>query len=135
MEALRSVVLLSYSISQQGSLITVTFSDDLTDHDYRAVAAELREIVRASPNANELVDLSAVRVFSASPETIWAYAREPAIFGSESRQAIVAPTDVTYGMSRMVQMLMEARRHNLRVFRDRERAMAWLNRTGPDPDE
>ena len=42
------------------------------------------------------------------------------------RCAIVAPSDVVYGVSRMFEMISEAYFNGLRVFRSLEEAEAWL---------
>jgi hypothetical protein len=55
------------------------------------------------------------------------------IFSPTSRRAMLAPIDVIFGIGRMFQMLRQARGETgIRVFRDREAAMRWLE-TGEEP--
>ena len=44
----------------------------------------------------------------------------------DGRVAMVATTDVTYGVFRMWELQREALNYEVRVFRDLERALAWL---------
>lgn len=51
----------------------------------------------------------------------------------DSKLAVVAPADVTYGVSRMHQLMSEHRRPlNIEVFRDRAAALAWLGKEDLD---
>jgi len=75
---------------------------------------------------NELVDFTDVAAFQISPDTVRLLASNPAPFDRASRQAIVAPTSVAYGSSRMYQTMLENARPNMMVFRNRDDAMAWL---------
>ncbi len=55
------------------------------------------------------------------------------VFAPETRRAILAPTDVIFGLARMFQMMRESKGETgIRVFRDREEAMQWLE-TGTEP--
>lgn len=48
---------------------------------------------------------------------------------ADVKLAVIAPADLTYGISRMHQMMAEAREpHEVQVFRDRRSALAWLER-------
>jgi hypothetical protein len=40
--------------------------------------------------------------------------------------AIVAPTDVVFGLARMFQMMSEGRGNHIEVFRGMDDALAWL---------
>jgi hypothetical protein len=40
--------------------------------------------------------------------------------------AVLAPSDVTFGLARMFAMLVDSRSGEVRVFRDEEPARTWL---------
>jgi len=82
----------------------------------------------------ELIDLRRVEGTSVSAETL---SRIAAAFGAEdetpaqSRVAMVAPANLVYGLSRMYQSYRADSPLPLRVFRDYDEALAWLE--GDDP--
>jgi len=117
-----------YTITLNPSLVTVTFSDVVTDQDFRAVMHELRSIVAESPDLDELVDFRAVTSFEVRSGTVRSVADDTVEFGPDSRQAFIAPSDAIYGVTRMFQTLIESKRPNLMVFREANDALLWLKR-------
>ncbi|GAC1474828.1 MAG: hypothetical protein PVSMB7_30110 [Chloroflexota bacterium] len=47
-------------------------------------------------------------------------------FQGSARRALYAPRDVIYGLCRMYEMLLPGEHENFRVFRDLEKARAWV---------
>jgi hypothetical protein len=50
------------------------------------------------------------------------------VFSATARRAVIAPTDFTYGMARMLQTFVELSKNGplVEVFRDRASALNWL---------
>ncbi len=77
----------------------------------------------------DLTDVTHMGVTSAGLHRLVELYREREEPGNHTRSAIVAPTDVLYGVSRMFQSLRgEAAYDALEVFRAREDALRWLGR-------
>lgn len=78
-----------------------------------------------------LLDYSAVTRISLNVETVQTLARNP-IFTPGCRRALLAPSDLAYGMGRMYQIFsQESGTGAVEVFRDRPAALAWLNEGVP----
>jgi hypothetical protein len=89
---------------------------------------------------DELIDMSgATEIREGSTERVQALANLAAEMdppGGASRMAIVAPHDVSYGVSRMFQAFKEMNQRGTKkvaVFRDRAEAIAWLAGERPEP--
>lgn len=86
------------------------------------------------PTHRELVDLSGVERLDISVTGVGkavAMARPFDRAGIANRQAIVAPTDVSYGISRMYQLMRHELPGESEIFRDLDTACRWL---GIDPN-
>ena len=109
-----------------------TFTGAIGDRELLAAF----EVMLADPDydssRDDLVDLSAVThmgVTGAGLHRLVELYDEREVPGHHTRSAIVAPTDVLYGVSRMFQALRgEATFDVLEVFRSRDDALLWLNR-------
>ena len=74
----------------------------------------------------ELVDLREVTDVSLSPDTIHSSARWE-LHAAQARRAVVAPTDVLFGLARMYQSYVgEPAESQFRVFRTLAPALAWV---------
>lgn len=115
----------------------VTFHGAITDADLLQVYQPMLTDAHFDAALDDLVDLRAVShvgVTSAALHRIIALydEREPA--NLPTRSAIVAPTDVLYGVSRMFQTLRGERPPaELEVFRKIEAAHRWLERSDQAP--
>jgi hypothetical protein len=84
-------------------------SDPLFDRGYRQFW-DLTDVIR--------IDLT-------FPDMMWL--AEKNFFAPMTPRAFLAPTDVTFGIARMFEMLRQARGENgIRIFRERHEALAWL---------
>jgi hypothetical protein len=52
-------------------------------------------------------------------------------FAAGSRRAVVSPSNATYGLSRMFEILTEESPDEFRVFRDWNEALSWLGPSRP----
>ena len=94
--------------------------DDITDHQAR---------LRADPDfdgkLDQLWDFSGVTAVEVASATIRQLARARS-FEAGVKRAVVAPSDVAFGMARMFQMLHEDAPEEMRVFRASAEARRWL---------
>jgi len=99
----------------------VTFGDMLANHD------RLLNDPDFNPEFNQLSDatLATDTDLSASNATTL-YDRK--VFSPTARRAVVAPSEFTYGVARMLQTYVELSRNGpvVEVFRDRAAALKWL---------
>lgn len=109
---------------------TALFHGAIGDADLVNAYAPLASSADYDPEADDLVDLSAVTRFDVSAEGL---RKVMDLFapidqlGIATRLAIVAPADAVYGVARMYQMLRgDDVPEEISVFRDRAAADAWL---------
>jgi len=121
----------SHHIDTQSECIYVTIEGPVTDHDL----IEGQQLMFRDPLFDgrycRLIDTSAVTSFQAGAETVRRIARA-AVERGVRKVAIVAVSDLVYAMFRMYEAY--AAEAECRVFRDRDEALAWLNRRGLQPD-
>ncbi|MGH0038492.1 MAG: hypothetical protein ACQGVK_25945 [Myxococcota bacterium] len=119
-----------YRIDSELALVVTTASGLLEDADLLDYGRRLLADPDRSKAKHELVDLRRVDdASSVSSEGIRALAefwtdRSDQMAGG--RLAIVARSNVGYGMSRMYQILRSDGPDSIQVFRDLERALTWL---------
>ena len=104
---------------------------DLRDH-YLLLIAD----VRFEPSFLHLANLSDVTEFALEPRVIAEIASWP-VFDVGTRRALIAPSDVAYGLSRMFSLHAERAGQNVQVFRTEQEAVDWLNsptRPGREPE-
>lgn len=126
----------SYRIDTQQALVRMrawgaVTSADLRDHYHRLVADP-----RFRPEYLHLTNLEAVTGFAIEACVIAEVASWP-VFDVGTRRAIVAPSDVAFGLSRMFSLYAERVGQNVRVFREAREAEHWLNspmEPGREPD-
>ena len=93
--------------------------------DYYRIAAQ--HVARLTPKAG-ITDFSAVTRFQVLPETLRRLAySEPALPDPAVPRFIVAPSDHTYGMSRLFEGYGEKKRPKLHVVREAEEVWRMLN--------
>ncbi len=113
-------------IDEQRDLVLTVFRDDLTDDDLRAHLQELRANPHFHNLMRELVDLRAVTKVSVSSAILNQSARW-LLHAPEARRALVAPTDLLFGLSRMYQTnLSEVGASQVGVFRELLPALQWI---------
>jgi len=94
---------------------------ELRDHQ-----RELRGDDRFEPGFDHLLDLRSVTRFELTVAEVREISRVR-VFGEGSRLAVVAPTDVGFGLSRMYEAFGELDEDRYRVFRGIEDAEGWLS--------
>ena len=128
---------IEYDYDEEANFITTRFSGVITDADMEKQARTLGSDVRIKKGARELVDLSDVEATESevTPDSI----QKMVDVDCENREkygkvctAIVAPTELTHSMARVFELEsdLSSSPFTVRVFSNREDAMAWLNEIG-----
>jgi hypothetical protein len=105
----------------------VLSNEDLEDH-YAWMTAD----PAFDPEFRQLADLREVTELALNSSNIARAATKPA-FDAQARRAIVANSDIAFGLSRMYAIYAEGRGQTVEVFRTIEEAEAWLGLTPAAP--
>jgi len=101
----------------------------LVDEDVFGHARRIASERAATPDADELMDLSDASVDAVTSAVVARaahIARAAPRGAGPARLAIVAPTDASYGLARMYELLNDAAVLQVRVFRSLAEARGWL---------
>ena len=117
----------SYRIDKQKRLIVSTASGVLTLDDVLRQQERLLKDTDFDPSFSQLVDFDDVTEVAVATDDVRRMA-EKSIFMPGTRRALVAQkSDVAFGLSRMFEILRNLKGdEGVRVFRDRDQAIAWL---------
>jgi hypothetical protein len=97
----------------------------VTDEELDAHSRALLTDPRFEPSFRQLQDLTDVTDPRVTPAGLLLLAQiNP--FGKHARRAALAASDVVFGLARMHEQLRNESGDELRVFRDRADALAWL---------
>lgn len=110
----------SYSIDRKTRVVTTTFSGTLTDHDVENLIDQLKRDPDYDPSFDELIDCTAVNENKVTQKTL--SSEQP--FSHNARRAVVAPSSLNYGVSRMFQTLQG--NPQIEIFRTLDAARMWL---------
>ena len=121
---------ITFSYDAQNRCRLARFVGVITDRELLEAFVALLRDPGYDATLNDLVDLSAVTHMGVTREGIQrllALYDERAAEARYTRNAIIAPTDVLYGVSRMFQTLRgEGLPSEVEVFRTREDAERWM---------
>ena len=137
---LESFGMITFSTDHTTAIRTALFTGVIQDSDLLQAYETLLAQPDYDPTYNDLVDLRAVTRFEVSASgmrgVIAMYAPVDRL-DVPTKLAIVAASDVTFGMSRMYEVLRgDDVPEQIRVFRSYEEAVAWLSEgTRPTPEE
>jgi hypothetical protein len=116
----------TYEIDKQRGLVISTCLGTLTFADLLAHQDKLLKDADFDPSFSQIMDFTRVTSVDLEPSDIRRLAQRN-IFSPESRRAIAAPSDLTYGFGRMFEILREgAGESGIRVFRDLDEAVDWI---------
>ncbi len=113
------------TIDHGSRMIFATAGTVVTDQDWLWLHSALRSFADDGLAFDQLMDFRRVEDCRLSPHVVRLSARGPASM-PDSRQAFVAPDNLTYGMCRMYEILSARRTLKIEVFRDVHRAHEWL---------
>jgi hypothetical protein len=115
-----------YTIDKQRRLVVATAPEVMGFED---VLVHMREVAADpdfDPTYSHFVDFSAVKTMRINGLQMSVLARHD-IFDSRAKRAAFAPQMWVYGLARMYALYRETfGGEHLRVFRDKDEAMAWL---------
>ncbi|MDJ0867222.1 MAG: hypothetical protein QNK03_14015 [Myxococcota bacterium] len=115
----------TYRIDAEQRLIYTTATGVVTDDDMSSHQAALVADPSFDRTFDQIWDCREVEVLEVSAEGLRRLASARS-FDADARRAVVAGTDVVYGMARMFQSLHDEAPEEVRVFRKLEEALAWL---------
>jgi hypothetical protein len=116
---------MSYKIDQERRLVITRGWGELTTHELADVMSQILLDPRFDPSYRSLGDLRDVTSIAVDTLATAQTATSP-LFADGTRRAIVATSDVAYGMARMFAAYSERTGHQVCVFRDMASAEAWL---------
>jgi len=120
-----------YHIDQEQRVIWTRCWGVLSDEDVVRHQDNLKADPLFMPTLNQLVDAREVTEVTVSARTVRQLGQSK-LFTPESRRAYVVTKDVIFGLVRMYELYQSLRgAQNVRVFRERAGAVAWLNVTDP----
>jgi hypothetical protein len=104
-----------------------TFSQTIDDAELLTAYERLLSSDDYDPALNDLLDMQGIESFDVSGDAIRELVRAfSRINARDSRLAIVASSDLVYGMARMYEQLRSDASEEIRVFREMEPARSWL---------
>ena len=116
---------MSYTIDPARRLVRTRAWGVLSTTDLQDSSSRLMADARFEPRYRSLVDLREVTGVSADMEALAQTAAVP-LFAEGVQRAIVASSDVAFGIARMYATFAERTGGDVRVFRELEHASDWL---------
>ncbi len=124
---------MTFTIDPARKVVFTTVSDELTEQDVREYQERLLRDPQFNPEYSQLMDattLKTVRLTSLSTERL--IRTRP--FKQSARCAVIAESDLAFGISRMIELHCEAQGIPFRGFRKRAEAEDWLFHNPEDTD-
>jgi hypothetical protein len=115
----------SYRIDTVAGVVFITHSGRVSDEDILTNQQRLREDPQFLPTLDHLVDARDVTEQAITAHGVRALASAN-IYAPGSRRAIVVSDDVTYGYTRMFQILRDRGPEEIQIFRSLADARRWL---------
>jgi uncharacterized protein YbaA (DUF1428 family) len=116
---------MSYKIDQERRLVVTRGWGELSSRELFDVMSQIMSDPRFDPTYRSLGDLRDVTSVTVDPMATAQTAASP-LFADGVRRAIVATSDVAYGMARMFAAYSERAGQEVRIFREMALAEAWL---------
>ena len=115
-----------YRIDTSLGVVFTTGEGVVTKQEILAHGQRLREDPDFDPNYNQIIDVRKAMKIEVSAGELPAIAKLENIFSEHSLRAIVAESDLKFGMGRMIEGYSESSDGQIAVFRDMEEARRWL---------
>jgi hypothetical protein len=114
-----------HHVDRDRRIIFLTLSGELNDQRLPELFDLIARDPDTAPDFSLLVDVRGADAFAVSPRGVRAVAARQLALSPQSRRAVVVPNAFTYGMARMYEIL-RGRRGGMRVFRDYDAALRWI---------
>ena len=115
-----------YKIDKERRLVLSTAAGVYCRADAVAHMEKLSKDPDFDPSYSQIADFTQVTEFDISAKEIRELAQK-SIFSPDSHRALIAPSDLGYGLGRMFEMLRENQGEmGIRVFRSLEEALDWV---------
>ena len=116
-----------FEVDPGRALVIMVLHGTITDDDVIAATEAIRTHPDFRPEFDQLVTGRGPGEMQVTREGIQKVTAAAPIFVSTSRRAIVAPTAASYGMARMFELTRDGRAGEVRVFRNEDEALVWLD--------
>lgn len=121
---------LRYTVYREQQIIITNASGRLTLDNMKKHMQTVQKHPDIEPDFNHIFDLrEAVKIDITTGDV--KQLAEFSFFNEQSKRAIVAPTDLFYGMSRMYEVFKNESSVNIKVFRNYEEAKEWVGYVEP----
>ena len=117
----------SYEIDEPGQLVRVRLYGEVSNPDLIAADDSLRSDPEFQKHFDQLVDMSDAIEGTLSADAIRELVSRPPLFSMSSRRAIVARTDLGYGLARIFQARRGEVAGEIAIFRSLAAAELWLS--------
>ncbi|MFO7626933.1 MAG: hypothetical protein R6V62_06725 [Candidatus Fermentibacteraceae bacterium] len=122
----------TYSIDPERHIVTSTAFGVVSDEDFLMHNRKLPGDERFDPAFRQIIDLTGIQPGSRVKTSTLHELAQKNPFSPCSRRAIVAVTELAFGLARMYGLLLGGTcSENTGVFQSREEAEAWLSEPGP----
>ena len=121
--------MIEHRIDQSGPFVHITMSGALGDDEAIRWFSELAGDLAELDTVSGLIDTRGLGPFDVTANGVrhlTQLVEQHEDLFADSRWAIVADTDVVFGMSRMYESLRAEARYELKVFREMDLAREWL---------
>ena len=116
----------SYTIDSDRKIVLSRIWGIATEDEIQEHGQRLRVDPEFRPDFRQLIDMSDVTEIRVGSEMVRDAARNQ-FFSPGVRRALVATSDVAFGMARMYAIASENAGQTIKVFRDMKAAEAWLD--------
>ena len=121
----------SFEIHTDQGFFVSTWGGEIMDSDLQSSYETLFRDKAFKPGLNEIADMSDADmkgVTSNGLQTLsWMVRQRLGDKCAGFKTAIIAPEDLSFGLSRMYEMLSDDSPESVKVFRERDEAWAWIN--------
>lgn len=123
-----------YTIDSDQQLVVSRATGTVTDAEVITHRNRLMKDSSFDPSCyNQLIDMTHVEQLDLSATTIQNLIRNNP-WGHGTHRALVAPTTVLYGISRMIQNYLEGNADTIEIFDSVETALQWLGQRNPEQE-
>ena len=113
-------------VDVENGIVYSSFEGALNDNDILTHRNLLKSHPDFNPQFSEIVDFTEVKQLKVTVGLINSMAKSDSLYSPESRHAVIAPHDLTYGVARMYQMLAQDTRPNVAVVRSMTEARRFV---------